>query len=151
MMETIKYCSNKAPHTTIAKLLWACDECFIPPLSSRVTIDKYAEKIVHKAVRFEAWSGETLVGLVAVYCNNQEGCSAYITNVSILPQWTKRRIATNLLNRCISCVREIGMKEICLEVNRKNIPAIELYKKCRFRVEQLSQPNVKMTLALDTI
>ena len=79
----VEYLLNKASELEIAKHLLHCDADFIPPLSNRIDINKYAQKIASRATRFEAWSDSTLVGLVAAYCNDQENHIAYITSVSV--------------------------------------------------------------------
>ena len=84
MQAAVDYLSNKASEAEIAEHLSRCDADFVPPLSGRVEINDYAKKIASKATRFEAWSGGTLVGLVAAYCNDQEKHIAYITSVSVL-------------------------------------------------------------------
>ena len=68
----IAFRSSKATEAQIAEHLARCDADFVPPLSGRVEINDYAKKISIKAKRFEAWSGDILVGLVAAYCNHHE-------------------------------------------------------------------------------
>ena len=70
--------SNKASEIEIAEHLTRCDTDFVPPLSGRVEINDYVQKIFGKATTFEAWSSGALVGLVATYCNDQEKRIAYI-------------------------------------------------------------------------
>jgi len=84
MSKTLVFTSSQASEVEIAEHLAHCDADFLPPLSSRVEIVDYARKIVAQAARFEAWSGGRLVGLVAMYCNDQERQIAYITSVSVL-------------------------------------------------------------------
>ena len=84
MSAAVKYQSNKASEVEIAEHLSRCDADFVPLLSSRVEIKNYAKKIINKATRFEAWSGDTLLGLVAAYYNDQEKRIAYITSISVL-------------------------------------------------------------------
>ena len=71
MSRSISYGVNKTNVDEIIKHLNLCDENFTPPLSSRINIRDYAIKITNNAVRFEATIGENLIGLLAVYINNQ--------------------------------------------------------------------------------
>ena len=66
MIVAVHYRANTASTVQIAEHLLCCDPDFVPKLSERVDIPDYAEKIVNKATRFEAWSNGTLVGLVAL-------------------------------------------------------------------------------------
>ena len=132
MSAAVEYLSNKASAVEIAGHLARCDADFMPPLSGRVEIKDYAIKIVSKATRFEAWSGGTLVGLVAAYCNDQEKRVAYITSVSVLREWTGKGITARLMRQCIEHVKASGMRQVSLEVARDNTPAIRLYEKSGF-------------------
>jgi len=101
MSETIEYLLSQALEADIAEHLSRCDANFVPPLSGRVDISAYARKIESQAIRFEAWSGSLLVGLVAAYCNDEENAIAYITSVSVLREWMSMGIAARLMGQCI--------------------------------------------------
>jgi ribosomal protein S18 acetylase RimI-like enzyme len=146
MTGAIHYTLNHASEAEIAGHLAACDEAFIPPLSTRTPIADYAKKLVAKAVRFEAWSGDTLVGLVAAYCNDLEGHIAYITSVSICRDWTGKGIAAALMQQCIEHAAKSGMKRIALEVAANNVAAVALYAKFGFVAGGEKAGMIKMSL-----
>ena len=54
-----------------------------------------------------------------------------ITNIAVLPQYRKRKIASRLLERIIADCNEYN--RIILEVRESNIPAICLYEKYGFK------------------
>lgn len=148
MTAAVEYLSNKASQVEIAEHLCRCDEDFVPPLSGRVEIHGYAQKIASTATRFETWSGGTLVGLVAAYCNDRETRIAYITSVSVLKAFTGKGIAARLVKQCIEHAKASGMRQISLEVAIDNAPAIRLYEKCGFVAGTLKPPFVAMDLHL---
>jgi ribosomal protein S18 acetylase RimI-like enzyme len=148
MSADIEYFSNKASATEIAEHLSRCDASFVPPLSARVEINDYAGKIVSKAMRFEAWSGSTLAGLIAVYCNDREQRIAYITSVSVSRELSGKGIASCLMMQCIEYVKASGMAQISLEVASDNMPAIKLYEKNGFVAGKANAPFVTMNLYL---
>lgn len=150
MSAAVEYLSNKASEAEIAEHLSRCDADFAPPLRGRVEINAYAQKIASKAVRFEAWSGDTLVGLAAAYCNDQEKRIAYITSVSVLRAWTVEGIAARLVGRCIEYAKDSGMRQISLEVAIGNTPAIKLYEKSGFVAGMANVPFVRMNLYLES-
>ena len=150
MSAEIKYLSNKASEAEIAKHLLLCDADFVPPLKNRVEINGYAQKIANNATRFEAWSGSTLVGLVAAYCNDQETRVAYITSVSVLRERVGKGIAANLVSQCIEHAKASGMWQISLEVASDNTPAIKLYEKSGFVAGKTDVPFVTMNLSLES-
>jgi ribosomal protein S18 acetylase RimI-like enzyme len=110
--------------------LQKCANHFIPCLKTRVDIKSYSEKIYLNSLTFECWSNITLAGLLSVYFNKQT--TAFITNISVLPAYYKKSIASNLLKRLIDYAIKHKIKKIDLEVNNKNYKAINLYKKLGF-------------------
>jgi ribosomal protein S18 acetylase RimI-like enzyme len=148
MSKSVKYRLNKASEAEIAEHLLRCDADFVPPLSGRVEITDYAKKIASKAARFEAWSDDRLVGLVAVYCNDLEKRIAYITSVSVSRESMGRGIGESMMRQCIARVKALGMHQISLEVASDNMPAIGLYEKSGFVAGRTKDPFVTMDLYL---
>jgi ribosomal protein S18 acetylase RimI-like enzyme len=148
MSAVVEYVSNKTSEAEIAEHLSRCDSAFVPPLSGRVEIRDYAKKIARKAMRFEAWSGGTLVGLVAVYLNDQEKRIAYITSVSVLQAWAGKGIVARLMSWCVEYSKASGMRQINLEVAEDNTPAIRLYENNGFVAGKANAPFVTMSLNL---
>ena len=148
MTAVIEYLLNKTSAAQIAEHLLRCDADFVPPLSGRVKVDDYARKIADKATRFEAWSGGSLVGLVAVYCNDREKRIAYITSVSVLREWTGKGVVAHLMSQSVEHAKALGMKQIGLEVASDNTPAIRLYEKSGFIAGKAHAPFVSMNLFL---
>lgn len=133
----------------IAAHLHKCDSAFAPPLSSRVAIDDYARKIVSRAVRFEAWAGEDLIGLVAAYCDMPSRSAAFLTNVSVRPEWHGRGVASQLIETSRNHVRALGFSRIDLELAVTNQAAMSLYQRCGFISQNPAGPIVRMTLYLE--
>ena len=119
-------------HDSIRAHLLECDDQFEPPLSQRLDIRDYSHKIRANAMTFEAWQGETLVGLAAAYMNRATR-SGYITSVSVLPQFGRENIATVLITQLMNHARDAGIHEVALEVGKTNAAAIALYRKFGFR------------------
>lgn len=139
---SIEYKINTASKSQIQSILLACDDYFIPKLSERVDISEYSQKIFDKSSRFEAWDGNNLVGLIAMYENG------YITNVSVLSAYNNKGIASSLLAKCIEYSIQKDIKSIELEVNEKNITAISLYNKYKFAVKKEENSSKIMKLEL---
>lgn len=148
MSKSIEYRINTASPADIAEHLLCCDVDFLPRLSSRVDINDYAKKIASRAMRFEAWLDNSLIGLVAAYCNDQEKRIAYITSVSVLKAYTGKGIAAKLIKQCIEHAQVTEMRQISLEVARDNVPAINLYEKNGFVANKANALYVTMDLYL---
>jgi GNAT superfamily N-acetyltransferase len=141
----IAYSAGRASEESIAIHLSNCDSDFVPSLSSRVDIRSYARKIAGNAECIEAWENSELIGLVAAYCNTSDRCTAFITSVSVLPNWRGKGVAAQLLANCVSHMRELGFKRAELEVGTNNEAALALYIKLGFSIMGRNGAMRKMT------
>ena len=141
---SIDYRLNNADACSIEKHLLACDNFFMPPLSSYVNILKYSKKLYENAENFEAWHGENLIGLVSVYLNDLKSMLAYISNVSVDVSYQSQGIAKILLSKAIVHGTEAGFHCIKLDVYRVNTRAINLYNRLGFEAE--TPVGEKMTM-----
>lgn len=149
MSVDIEYHSSKASESEIDDHLSRCSAQFVPPLDTRVEIREYARKLAAKATTFEAWSGGLLIGLVALYCNDRRGRVAYITSVSVLPDWGGKGIAVCLLTQSVEHARISEMRKISLEVTKENTRAIRTYEKCGFLMPREEASILTMTRYLN--
>ena len=111
--------------------LITCSNTFVPSLDSYVNVNEYSKKIFEQAILFTKFDGDKLVGLVAAYDNPTEQFG-WITNVSVDPEYSKKGIATELLNRCHKYFETKRYFSIFLEVFVNNDKAIKLYIKQGF-------------------
>jgi ribosomal protein S18 acetylase RimI-like enzyme len=142
------YKINSATVDEILAHLIDCEGNFTPPLNQKVEISLYANKIFNKSVTFEAWSNGTLVGLVASYFNSSEGQHAFITNVSVIKEYGKKGIASELMSRCIKYATKHNFKRITLEVFNENKELINFYKK--FSFEEFEKKGDYLVMRLET-
>ncbi len=142
----IIYEIQKAGFNHVFIHLLNCKDEFIPALDKTVDIEAYSKKIVENAITFEAWEKENLTGLIAVYCNDLNKKTAFITNVSVLNKFSGRGIAGRLLTACVKYVTYKNFKTIRLQVNQKNKQAINLYKKHNFEETSVNGESVTMSL-----
>ena len=146
MIRAVTFTCNKASAAQVEEHLIHCDSYFTTPLSARVNIADYALKITTRAVRFEAWQTSELIGLVAMYIN-QESERAFITSVSVLPSHQGKGIAASILEQSIICARQMCMSGIELEVEHGNVAAQHLYLRKGFKMEQ--KPTYITTMLLN--
>ena len=69
------------------------------------------------------------VGYGGVYSVIDE---AFITNIAVMPEFRRRKIASSLIECIISYCRKYSIKRLMLEVRVSNDAAISLYKKFGF-------------------
>lgn len=133
----IVYKKNTASVNTIFIHLNHCNNQFVPALSTRVSLEVYAKKMVYNAILFEAWTDEKLIGMVAMYLNEQK--HGYITNVSVYNEHVGKGIAKQIFVNLMEFAKANSISEIKLEVSAINIVAINLYK--NFGFESIQEKN----------
>jgi ribosomal protein S18 acetylase RimI-like enzyme len=117
-------------------------EVFIPSLTVQVSsLPEYVHKLKKYATLFEAYDGSLLVGLVAIYLNNLETKTGFITSVIVIPMYQNNGIANILMKNVIDFAKVEGFVKISLEVFKENIKAISLYQKYRFNKILSSHPT----------
>ena len=131
--ESLDFKVDACTEEDIRSHLSGCDARFSPPLSDRVDIGEYSRKLRLNAITFEAWSGESLVGMVAAYIDTRAR-SCFITNTSVSPEFSRRGVAAKLLAACLERARAEQVETVSLEVSQDSHPAIGLYTKFGFRV-----------------
>lgn len=142
---------NTAGEKDVFSHLKKCNAFFIPPLDKSVNISDYSSKIFNKAVLFECWDDNVLVGLVAAYFNDFENKLAYITNVSVLEEYFGNGIASNLIKSCINYGIEKKFCKIILEVGKENFSAISLYNKYNFKKKKNKKDKVILELNISEL
>lgn len=105
-----------------------------PDLHMRVNIDEYINKICSNANVFTICEDEAYYGFCAVYMNDSIRKEAYITLIGTHPQIRGKGYGNLLFNRVEKEAREKGMKNIRLEVNKKNDVALCFYKRNGMKV-----------------
>lgn len=132
----LMYTVNKSTQEEIEKHLFTCDKDFVTPLSERVNIKDYSEKIHKNSITFEAWSDKDLIGLIACYANDPNNNVAYITNVSVLSNYRKKGIAQTLFKELFKNKTILRFNKIEIKVFKNDISTINLYKKNGFKVNE---------------
>ena len=128
----IRYTINESSVDLIKGHLRACDETYLPLLSERVDLDRYASKLHQFATRYETWQGDKLIGLVASYFGTDKARDVFVSNFSVVPAMTRRGIGTSLLARLVADARLRNCRSIRLEVGPRNHAAQKFYSKLGF-------------------
>lgn len=139
----LQFSRNQSDADAIARHLEACSNSFVPPLHGRVAIPAYADKLARRAERFEAWQGDRLVGLVAIYC--PDGGEAFVSNVSVLPEAARQGIGRRLVADAIVYARRCAVA-MTLQVDCR-APALALYRSAGF--VPMGEDGDTLTLRLD--
>ena len=131
MSEMFTESVNQSTYLDMLKHFEQTESAFEPPLSQTVNLKEYSRKLFSSAERIEVWEGHTLVALVAVYLNKDQGFG-FITNVSLLSNYHGSGLGKSILKRCEELVKLNRLREIRLEVHKENVRAKRFYEKSNF-------------------
>ena len=93
----------------------------------------YTKKIVLHANITIASNEKVDIGLVAIYCNDDNQIMSYITVIAVDKYYQGQRIGQKLIDTSIKNAKRNGFKVIKLEVNINNIHAIDFYTSHNFK------------------
>jgi 1-aminocyclopropane-1-carboxylate deaminase/D-cysteine desulfhydrase-like pyridoxal-dependent ACC family enzyme/GNAT superfamily N-acetyltransferase len=121
------------------------------PLSIRLDVMAYAEKLLSRAEIGFAIDAGCIVGIVALYANDMTTRVAHIPFLAVVPQMWRKGVGSALVSRTLARARARGMESISLEVHSKNIPAIALYRSNRFHIKACAEFRLVMQAELSSI
>ncbi|MEA3259790.1 MAG: GNAT family N-acetyltransferase [Pseudomonadota bacterium] len=110
------------------------DKEFSPPLSERVNLTVYANKLAAEAVNLFVVEGNRDIAHAAFYCNDIKFNVAYISSIAVLPNFHGSGVAGNLLDEIFERCLSKGMALLRLEVDVENLRAVKFYEKYGFQI-----------------
>jgi len=131
-INTFRMHVNRSTVDDIIIHLNECSSTFIPALSTYINIVEYSNKIYNGSTRYELYDNFKLIGLLALYDNDDN--LNFITNLSVLPSYQNKGVARYLLDKCKRDVLTKDNKCITLEVFKDNINAINFYINNNFKL-----------------
>ncbi len=143
-----RFSKNESTSSDIFHHLMEADDSFLSKLSLEVDLIEYSDKLYNRAIRFECWSLNNLIGLIAMYENFEGTPFGYITSVSVLDAFTRKGIANKLMSDAIEYAKDINIGHIDLHVYSYNSKAIKFYTNCGFEVIESKNSKTLMSLFL---
>lgn len=136
-MEIIEYCLYQ-PGTLDYHQFWEylkeVDNLLIPPLSSRVDLAEYAERVCNRAILFVAKDGEEWVGVEAVYFNEYPEFS-FTTHLSVKKEYQEGgKIGMELMLRQLRYLKEHRTKGLRFSIRKSNKALLNYHLKTGGRI-----------------
>lgn len=126
----------------LTKYLTFVDRDFPIPLSQKVNLEEYSNKVLLNGMGFAYMAEENLAGVILFYANDLVTKKAYITVLSVSSAYRKQGIAQALLTSCLQKCEAMGYQTVCLHTHKTNDGAIALYEKNGFqRLEDKNRPG----------
>lgn len=133
----IKIIADKLPNEKILSLLLRVDEYFTPsPLSEKINLLSYSEKLANYAEHFYAVDANKLIGMCCCYINDPQRERVFITITCIDPEYIGRGIGKDLTFACENHARNEGFKFIEFEVHVENLRSIGMHKKIGYFIDR---------------
>jgi len=108
------------------------DSSFDPLLSSYIDINSYAQKLITNAYVAVLEYNGNFVGLYAVYLNDKNTKTAYLTSIAVLDEYKGCGFSNLLLEDALNRAKLENMSAFKLEVMSAYMRAIRFYKKYGF-------------------
>jgi len=137
---------HEAPvnHARLVSLLLRFGDLFQVPLREQTDITAYAEKLRRNADIIFAMTDNEVVGILAIYANDDTSRRAHVPLVAVIPSYRGRGIALAMLSRAVALATARGMCTIDLEVALGNTRAKQLYSAFGFKL--IEQHGEKQTM-----
>ncbi len=126
--------------TQLKIVLYDFNEEFSPSLGDIcINIDEFSEKLMNSAIVILAIHQCCIIGFVAIYANDRQTKTAFISLIAVKPDFYGRGISAQLLSIAEDYAYQHGMTSIKLEVRQDNLRAIKFYNNHGY--EKVSQSN----------
>lgn len=132
--EDIVVYTGKPQKDFIKEYIVTYDNDFYEPLSIRVDLDVFAEKLHNLSTTFIVVYKGKVAGLLASYFYDVQSKKGFITLVHIKREFQGRHLSSYLVKIVQTYAESIKFKYIDLMVYRDNISAFGLYSKYGFKV-----------------
>ena len=124
---------------SIAGILKIYDQEFAPPLSSRVNIEEYVEKVFQKGEIYKYQDGEEEIkGVMFIYINDFINFSSYLSLLLVQSEFRKSndKIGEKLLQFWIETAKDRSIKSLYLEVGADREGLVNWYEGYGFSIKE---------------
>jgi hypothetical protein len=136
-MKKIEYCIYQPGSLDYHKFweyLKEVDSLLIPPLSSRVDLAEYAERVCNRAILFVAKDGEEWVGVEAVYFNEYPDYS-FTTHLSVKKEYQNdSNVGIELMLRQLRYLKAHRTKGLRFTIRKSNTQLLNYHLKTGGRI-----------------
>lgn len=110
------------------------DQDFPTPLTSKVDLNDYTDKILDRAEILSVFKEYKMVACVVLYCNDIVNSRAYVPLVGVLKQYRGQGLAKGLVRAAINMAKSRGFN--ILGIHTESDSALHLYQSMGFDIRQ---------------
>lgn len=108
------------------------DEAFKDSIVRSDVFPSLFEKICSNAFFIRVEFDSEICAYASMYANDKKSCEAYVSLIAVKQKFRKKRIGTEMMQKCFEHAKICGMQKVKLEVKKDNAAAISFYKKMGF-------------------
>ena len=110
------------------------DNDFYEPLSARVDMDAFSQKLSDLSTTFVIYKNASVAGLICSYFYDPASKAGFITLVHTKHEYRGQHLSLYLLNAVKEYARKHGFERITLFVSKQQTSAFQLYSRHGFNV-----------------
>ena len=110
----------------------AVEQDFPVPLSEKVDLKEYAQKLFDHATIFCAYENGVIASMVAGYTRNLTDDLAFVSIMATRKEYRGQGLASKQLGKFLEESRNVGVKGVHVYAVESNLPAVATYKKHGF-------------------
>lgn len=137
-------------HDELVCLLKELGDLLPDPLSDRIDLRAYADKLIQFADLEFAIADHQPIGIVALYANDLINFVSHIPLVSLKKEYHQQGIGKRMMLNAILFAKNKGMKRLWLHVHQENTHAINFYKSLGFFQTETNGQKLKFEIFLES-
>lgn len=136
----------------LAYVISKLEKRIVPSLTSQgIDVLVYADKLAKNAIIIELREDEELCGIAAVYANDMEKKTAFLSFIAVDGTFEGKGYGGLLLSHVECVARERGMAQVILEVSAINVHAQSFYEKNGYEQIRESEHSIFMEKQIGNI
>lgn len=135
MEDTVCGVTQCSSRDSLVQFLERVDVLLPIPLSERVDLNDYAQKVLENGVVLSVEKDNEIVSACMFYCNDIQTQQAYITLLATLPTQQGKHYGNALMRFTERICKDRGMREIHLDTEKCNTKAIRFYENMGYYIE----------------
>lgn len=139
-------CSNPISRSELVEALKTLGDLLPDPLSERVNIPEYAEKLLKFADIIYAKHEDRVIGIMAVYANDMQTKIAHFPLLFVANQYQHKGVGKVLILQAIALAKSRNMGSVWAYVHKDNDRAINFVYKLGFQFDSFRDPKIKIKM-----
>jgi len=122
----------------LSEFLWDIDNRLPVPLSARVNIEEYSEKVINNGSVLAIVKDNVIASAALFYCNDIKNRKAYLTLLVTHPDHEGHGYANLILKSAEHKAKKAGMSEFHLDTEISNTHAIAFYSNRGYKIKDIT-------------